>query len=130
MLCPFAQIRASELSRSWRMLLSEVGKSKFSWRQWRRQGGVTRHSLQLPHLPSTAGRGTLEIVRSHHSNRGRRTDSEKYPMRRLSQIGAGSTGWRSDLETRSNQSIWGFLAGALIAAAAVAGIIWAFVALA
>lgn len=45
-------------------------------------------------------------------------------MRRLSQIGAGTTGWRSDLETHgSKQSIGTFVIGAILALVMFAGII-------
>lgn len=45
-------------------------------------------------------------------------------MRRLSQIGARSTGWRSDLETHgSRQPMGTFVIGALVAFAVFAGII-------
>jgi len=56
--------------------------------------------------------------------RGRhRTEGERYPSRRLSSIGAGSTGWRSSLETRPHQSLRSFVAELLIAAAALVGIV-------
>ena len=49
----------------------------------------------------------------HH--RGR-SESERFPSRRLSSIGGTTTGWRSTLETGRDQGIGTFLIGVLIAA--------------
>ena len=59
--------------------------------------------------------------------RGRRTEGERYPSRRLSSIGAGSTGWRSSLETNPQQSFRSFVGQLLIAAAVFALIVIALV---
>ena len=49
-------------------------------------------------------------------HRRRKTESERYPTRRLSSIGGVTTGWRSTLETGRDQSLGTFLVGVLIAA--------------
>lgn len=54
--------------------------------------------------------------------RRHRTEGERYPSRRLSSIGAGTTGWRSSLETNPHQSFRSFLGQLLIAAAVFAAI--------
>lgn len=59
--------------------------------------------------------------------RGQRTESERYPSRRLSSIGAGSTGWRSSLETNPHQSLRSFVGQLLIAAAVFIAIVLALV---
>ena len=59
--------------------------------------------------------------------RGRRTEGERYPSRRLSSIGAGTTGWRSSLETNPRQSFRSFVGQLLIAAAVFAAIVVAVV---
>jgi hypothetical protein len=59
--------------------------------------------------------------------RGQRTEGERYPSRRLSSIGAGSTGWRSSLETNPHQSFRSFVGQLLIAAAIFALIVIALV---
>ena len=59
--------------------------------------------------------------------RGRRTEGERYPSRRLSSIGAGSTGWRSSLETNPHQSFRSFVGQLLIAAAVFIVIVLALV---
>lgn len=51
------------------------------------------------------------------------SESEKYPMRRLSQIGGWTTGWRSDLESGSSQSIGSFILSVVIAIVLLAGLI-------
>jgi hypothetical protein len=61
--------------------------------------------------------------------RARRTEGERYPSRRLSSIGAGSTGWRSSLETNPQQSFRSFVGQLLIAAAVFALIVIALVVL-
>ncbi len=53
----------------------------------------------------------------HDRHRRGRTESERYPSRRLSSIGGRTTGWRSSLETNPHESFRSFLAGLLIAAA-------------
>jgi hypothetical protein len=60
-------------------------------------------------------------------SRGQRTEGERYPSRRLSSIGAGSTGWRSSLETNPHQSFRSFVGQLLIAAAVFAAIVIALV---
>jgi hypothetical protein len=59
------------------------------------------------------------VPRTHHSLRGRRTQGERYPSRRLSSIGGRTTGWRSSLETNPHQSLPSFVGQLLIAAAAL-----------
>lgn len=59
--------------------------------------------------------------------RGRRTEGERYPSRRLSSIGAGSTGWRSSLETDPHQSFRSFVGQLLVAAAVFVVIVLALV---
>lgn len=54
---------------------------------------------------------------------------ERYPSRRLSSIGAGSTGWRSSLETNPQQSFRSFVGQLLIAAAVFVAIVIALVVL-
>ena len=61
----------------------------------------------------------------HHLQRGRRTEGERYPSRRMSSIGGGSTGWRSSLETNPHQPIWSFIGQLVVAAAAFAAILFA-----
>ena len=56
-----------------------------------------------------------------------RTESERYPSRRLSSIGGTTTGWRSSLETNPHQSLGEFVIGVLIATAAFALIAFALV---
>lgn len=53
-----------------------------------------------------------------------KTESERYPSRRLSSIGGVTTGWRSTLETGRGQGIGTFLIGTLIAAGVFALIIF------
>lgn len=59
--------------------------------------------------------------------RRHRTEGERYPSRRLSSIGGGSTGWRSSLETNPNQSFRSFVGQLLIAAAVFIVIVVALV---
>jgi hypothetical protein len=59
--------------------------------------------------------------------RGHRTEGEHDPSRRLSSIGAGSTGWRSSLETNPHQSFRSFVGQLLIAAAVFVVIVIALV---
>lgn len=59
--------------------------------------------------------------------RRQRSESERYPSRRLSSIGAGSTGWRSSLETNPHQSFRSFVGQLLIAAAVFIVIVLALV---
>ena len=59
------------------------------------------------------------MPRTHHSLRGRRTEGERYPSRRLSSIGGRTTGWRSSLETNPRQSFGSFVGQLLIATAAL-----------
>ncbi|CAN5230680.1 hypothetical protein BH23CHL9_BH23CHL9_16870 [soil metagenome] len=44
-----------------------------------------------------------------------RTESERYPSRRLSSIGGITTGWRSSLETNPRERFSSFLIGSLVA---------------
>lgn len=44
-----------------------------------------------------------------------RTESERYPSRRLSSIGGITTGWRSTLESGRKQGFGTFLIGSLVA---------------
>lgn len=45
-------------------------------------------------------------------------------MRRLAQVGSGTTGWRSDLETHGTKQSTGiFLVGLLVALAVLAGLV-------
>lgn len=62
-------------------------------------------------------------------HRGHRSEGERYPSRRLSSIGAGSTGWRSSLETNPQQSFRSFVGQLLIAAAVFVAIVIALVVL-
>lgn len=55
------------------------------------------------------------------------SESEKYPARRLSQIGGWTTGWRSDLESGSGQSIGSFILSVIVAIVLVAGLIFLIV---
>ena len=48
--------------------------------------------------------------------RPQRSESERYPSRRLSSIGGVTTGWRSTLESGRDQGIGTFIIGTLIAA--------------
>lgn len=64
---------------------------------------------------ATWGRiGTIHRMEDPH-RRGR-TESERYPSRRLSSIGGVTTGWRSTLEAGRDQGIGTFIIGVLIAA--------------
>lgn len=51
--------------------------------------------------------------------RGRRTEGERHPLRRLSSIGSGTSGWRSTLES-GGSSFGTFVIGSLIAFGAFA----------
>jgi hypothetical protein len=55
---------------------------------------------------------------------GGRSESERYPMRRLSSTGDVTTGWRSTLETGRDQGFGTFLVGTLIAGGIFALIAW------
>lgn len=52
-----------------------------------------------------------------------RSDSERYPSRRLSSIGGITTGWRSSLESRPHQTIGSFFVEALIAGVFFIGVV-------
>lgn len=63
-----------------------------------------------------------------HDPRGPgRKEGERSPIRRLSSIGAVTTGWRSSLETNRHQSLGSFVIGSLIAGAAFIGLVFLFV---
>ena len=65
---------------------------------------------------AVARRGTIATMepRSHHARP--RSESERYPSRRLSSVGGVTTGWRSTLETGKDQGLGTFMIGTLVAA--------------
>jgi hypothetical protein len=69
--------------------------------------------------------GRTRLDGMHDPRDPHRNEGERYPSRRLSSIGAGSTGWRSSLETNPHQSFGSFVGQLLIA-----GGIFALIALA
>ena len=65
---------------------------------------------------AVAARRTIERMEAPSDRPGRRSESERYPSRRLSSIGGVTTGWRSTLETGKDQGLGTFIVGTLVAA--------------